>query len=75
MIGLITQFANELLEPAGRPHFVFEDDAGRVVLRPGILVMVNDTDWEFLGDTTEDKYAHVLQDNDTVQFITTLHGG
>ncbi|KAI4486041.1 PREDICTED: ubiquitin-related modifier 1 [Polistes canadensis] len=39
-------------------------------VRPGILVLVNDTDWELLG-----QGDYVLQPNDTVLFISTLHGG
>ncbi|KAJ7031609.1 ubiquitin-like modifier 1 [Mycena alexandri] len=42
---------------------------GRTV-RPGILVLVNDTDWELEG---EGEYA--LKDGDEVVFISTLHGG
>lgn len=38
--------------------------------RPGILVLINDSDWELEG---EDEY--VLQDHDTVLFVSTLHGG
>ena len=38
--------------------------------RPGILVLINDTDWELEG---EGKY--VLQNNDEIVFISTLHGG
>lgn len=38
--------------------------------RPGILVLVNDTDWELEG---EEDYQ--LQDGDEVVFISTLHGG
>lgn len=39
-------------------------------VRPGIIVLVNDTDWELL-DTT--KYE--IQERDNVAFISTLHGG
>lgn len=39
-------------------------------VRPGIIVLVNDTDWELLE---ADDY--VIQPNDTVSFISTLHGG
>ena len=39
-------------------------------VRPGIIVLVNDTDWE-LEDTTN----YVLQPNDKIAFISTLHGG
>ncbi|XP_037940124.1 ubiquitin-related modifier 1 homolog [Teleopsis dalmanni] len=39
-------------------------------VRPGILVLVNDTDWELLGELD-----YELQPNDNVLFISTLHGG
>ncbi|EIN14473.1 ubiquitin-like modifier 1 [Punctularia strigosozonata HHB-11173 SS5] len=39
-------------------------------VRPGILVLVNDTDWELEG---EGDYE--LKDNDEIVFISTLHGG
>ncbi|KAK3005054.1 hypothetical protein RJ639_017391, partial [Escallonia herrerae] len=39
-------------------------------VRPGVLVLVNDCDWELTGqlDTT-------LEEKDVVVFISTLHGG
>ncbi|KAI0701833.1 ubiquitin-like modifier 1 [Cytidiella melzeri] len=39
-------------------------------VRPGILVLVNDTDWELEGEGD-----YVLQDGDDIVFISTLHGG
>eukprot|EP00727_Mastigamoeba_balamuthi_P013191 m51a1_g8495 putative ubiquitin-related modifier 1 homolog (93) ;mRNA; r:29842-30348 len=39
-------------------------------VRPGILVLVNDCDWELCAGIDT-----VLQQNDVVSFITTLHGG
>ncbi|KIY68136.1 ubiquitin-related modifier 1 [Cylindrobasidium torrendii FP15055 ss-10] len=39
-------------------------------IRPGILVLINDTDWELEG---EKDYA--LKDGDEIVFISTLHGG
>ncbi|CAI8033628.1 Ubiquitin-related modifier 1 [Geodia barretti] len=39
-------------------------------VRPGILVLVNSTDWELLG-----QLDYTLQPNDHVIFISTLHGG
>lgn len=39
-------------------------------IRPGILVLVNEVDYEILGG---DKY--ILKDKDSVLFISTLHGG
>jgi len=39
-------------------------------VRPGIIVLVNDTDWELL-----DTVKYQLQGGDSVAFISTLHGG
>jgi len=39
-------------------------------VRPGILVLINDVDWALKGEET-----YVVQDNDRVCFISTLHGG
>jgi molybdopterin converting factor small subunit len=38
--------------------------------RPGILVLINDADWELEGEL-----EYLLQDGDEVCFISTLHGG
>ena len=39
-------------------------------VRPGIIVMINDTDWELEGTG-----SYQIQNNDVVAFISTLHGG
>jgi ubiquitin related modifier 1 len=39
-------------------------------VRPGILVLVNDTDFELLGELD-----YEIQDKDSISFISTLHGG
>ncbi|KAG6916750.1 Ubiquitin- modifier 1 [Tephrocybe rancida] len=39
-------------------------------VRPGILVLVNDTDWELEGEG-----EYVLKSGDEIVFISTLHGG
>lgn len=39
-------------------------------VRPGILVLVNDTDWELLGELD-----YEIQHKDSISFISTLHGG
>jgi ubiquitin related modifier 1 len=39
-------------------------------VRPGIIVLVNDTDWELL-----DTVKYQIQEKDSVAFISTLHGG
>lgn len=38
--------------------------------RPGVLVLINDADWELEG---EEKYE--LQPRDEIVFVSTLHGG
>lgn len=38
--------------------------------RPGILVLINDADWELEG---EDSYE--VQAGDNMVFVSTLHGG
>jgi len=38
--------------------------------RPGILVLINDADWELEGEL-----EYELKDRDEVVFISTLHGG
>ncbi|EME28768.1 Ubiquitin-related modifier 1 homolog 1 [Galdieria sulphuraria] len=39
-------------------------------IRPGILVLINDVDWELEGKT-----SYVIQEGDRITFISTLHGG
>lgn len=38
--------------------------------RPGILILINDADWELEGEL---DYA--IQDKDEIVMISTLHGG
>ncbi|EEB17740.1 protein C9orf74, putative [Pediculus humanus corporis] len=49
-----------------RPELFLQEET----VRPGILVLVNDADWELLGELD-----YELQNNDNVLFISTLHGG
>ena len=39
-------------------------------VRPGIIVLINDTDWELEG--TND---YAIENKDIIAFISTLHGG
>lgn len=39
-------------------------------VRPGILVLINDTDWELMG-----QLSYQIQSDDVITFISTLHGG
>ena len=49
-----------------RPELFLQGDS----VRPGILVLINDTDWELL-----DGLNYQLQANDNILFVSTLHGG
>lgn len=49
---------------AARPRLL------RIHSRPGILVLINDVDWELEG-----KLEYELEEGDTISFISTLHGG
>ncbi|OQV14306.1 putative Ubiquitin-related modifier 1 [Hypsibius exemplaris] len=49
-----------------RPELFLQGDS----IKPGILVVINDCDWELMGGP---DYA--LAPGDTVVFISTLHGG
>ncbi|KAF8415169.1 ubiquitin-related modifier 1 [Boletus edulis BED1] len=49
-----------------RPELFVEGDT----IRPGILVLINDTDWELEGEG-----AYELKNGDEIVFISTLHGG
>ncbi|KAF2103086.1 ubiquitin-like modifier 1 [Rhizodiscina lignyota] len=39
-------------------------------VRPGILVLINDADWELEGEG-----SYELQPEDNILFVSTLHGG
>lgn len=57
-----------MIPDKSRAHLLL-DKTGEGV-RPGILVLVNDVDWELLqGPKT------ILEDGDVVSFISSLHGG
>ncbi|XP_050514435.1 ubiquitin-related modifier 1 [Diabrotica virgifera virgifera] len=49
-----------------RPELFLQDKS----VRPGILVLVNDADWELM-----DTVNYLIQPNDKIIFISTLHGG
>ena len=61
---LIVELKNKHVK--SKPEFFVKDDD----LKAGILVLINDTDWELEG-----KEDAVLANNDRVCLISTLHGG
>ncbi|KAF2140510.1 uncharacterized protein K452DRAFT_288595 [Aplosporella prunicola CBS 121167] len=62
---LVRYLCEHIMEDHRKELFVLDD-----TVRPGILVLINDADWELEG---EDKYE--LQKGDNVLFVSTLHGG
>ncbi len=61
---LIQILKNEHLKE--KPDLFVQGDT----VRPGILVLVNDTDWELL-----DGLDYKMENKDQIVFISTLHGG
>lgn len=63
---LISYIADEMITNKKDINVFLEEGT----VRPGILTLINDTDWELEGG--ED---YVLEDGDVVSFTSTLHGG
>lgn len=63
--SLVDYLCKNVMRDSRRELFVVDE-----AVRPGILVLINDTDWELEG---EDKYE--LVDGDNILFVSTLHGG
>merc|ERR1711879_536440 len=61
---LLDKLRTEFLQE--REELFFQDKT----VRPGVLVLVNDTDWEILGS---EQYE--MENKDVISFISTLHGG
>jgi len=61
---LLTWIKDNLLKE--RPELFLQGES----VRAGILVLVNGVDWELCGELD-----YVLENNDTILFISTLHGG
>ncbi|KAI6782459.1 Ubiquitin-related modifier 1 [Emericellopsis cladophorae] len=62
---LVDYLCEEEMKDARKDLFVLDGH-----LRPGILVLINDADWELEGEE-----AYELQSGDNVLFVSTLHGG
>ncbi|KAL1589998.1 Ubiquitin-related modifier 1 [Cladosporium halotolerans] len=62
---LIDWLCKNLMKDPREDMFVLEG-----TVRPGILVLINDADWELEG-----QEAYELQAGDEVVFVSTLHGG
>ncbi|KAL3425671.1 ubiquitin-like modifier 1 [Phlyctema vagabunda] len=62
---LVHHLCNEVMKDTRKDMFVLDDH-----VRPGILVLINDADWELEGEA-----SYALQANDNILFVSTLHGG
>lgn len=79
---LLRYLVDNVMQDQRKEMFIMEDNvyvdwesidnsgANFVCSRPGILVLINDADWELEG---EEKYE--LQQGDNIVFVSTLHGG
>ncbi|KAG5928026.1 Ubiquitin- modifier 1 [Claviceps africana] len=62
---LIDHLCQHVMKDTRQELFVLDNH-----LRPGILVLINDADWELEGEE-----AYELKDGDSILFVSTLHGG
>ncbi|GAA6062653.1 hypothetical protein JCM10212_003465 [Sporobolomyces blumeae] len=63
---LIWWLREHLLEDRDRPELFSQGET----IRPGILILINSTDWELEGEL-----EYEIEDGDEIVFISTLHGG
>ncbi|OEL19104.1 Ubiquitin-related modifier 1-like protein [Dichanthelium oligosanthes] len=64
MKGLLSWVKANLIKE--RPEMFVKGDS----VRPGVLALINDCDWELCGGLDAE-----LEEKDVVVFISTLHGG
>ncbi|RGP63698.1 ubiquitin-like modifier 1 [Fusarium longipes] len=62
---LIDHLCQNVMDDSRKDLFVLDSH-----LRPGILVLINDADWELEGEE-----AYEIQSGDNILFVSTLHGG
>lgn len=79
---LLTHLVENVMQDQRKEMFIMEDNvyvkfiawgwniSNKSCSRPGILVLINDADWELEG---EENYE--LQQGDNIVFVSTLHGG
>ncbi|KAI1738469.1 Urm1-domain-containing protein [Xylaria scruposa] len=62
---LVDYLCENTMKDVRKELFVLDDH-----VRPGILVLINDADWELEGEE-----AYEIQNGDNILFVSTLHGG
>ncbi|KAK3906422.1 ubiquitin-related modifier 1 [Staphylotrichum tortipilum] len=65
IVLLIDHLCKHLMKDPRTDMFVLDNH-----IRPGILVLINDADWELEGEE-----AYEIQPRDNILFVSTLHGG
>lgn len=63
---LINHIVEKMIANKSDIEVFLEDDT----VRPGVLTLINNADWELEGGLD-----YILEDNDIISFISTLHGG
>ncbi|GAO48602.1 ubiquitin-related modifier 1-like protein [Saitoella complicata NRRL Y-17804] len=63
--SFLLYLADEKMTDKRRDLFIQGD-----TVRPGMLVLINDADWELEGEG-----EYVIQDRDVIHLISSLHGG
>jgi ubiquitin related modifier 1 len=65
-VGFLVQYlCKNIMKDPRKDLFVLDGS-----VRPGILVLINDADWELEGES-----GYELQEGDNIVFVSTLHGG
>ncbi|KAF2462112.1 ubiquitin-related modifier 1 [Lineolata rhizophorae] len=65
-IAFLVRYLCDNLMKDPKKEFFIQDNT----VRPGILVLINDADWQLEG---EDEYE--VKKGDNILFVSTLHGG
>ncbi|CAL9729139.1 ubiquitin-related modifier 1 [Monosporozyma unispora] len=63
---LVNYICNDMITNPNDIEVFIEDES----IRPGIITLINDTDWELEGEM-----EYELEDGDVISFTSTLHGG
>lgn len=66
----LVRYVHDIMIKSKHDRETFLTDHEQLQVRPGIIVLINDTDWELEGGL---EYA--LVDGDVISFTSTLHGG
>ncbi|CAB4254076.1 similar to Saccharomyces cerevisiae YIL008W URM1 Ubiquitin-like protein involved in thiolation of cytoplasmic tRNAs [Maudiozyma barnettii] len=66
MKDLLDYLVSNMIKNPNDVEVFIEDDT----VRPGIITLINDADWELEGEL-----EYEIEDGDVISFTSTLHGG